>query len=122
MKNNLSDILITCIAISVCLAFGKLVFSLVGGLPASLYGMIILNILLTLGIFKAERLKGSITWCINNMGVCFVPAGVGIINYFDLVAKYGLEMMFIICTTTLILISIVGLMADKFISNKDVER
>jgi len=122
MKKTFNDIFITCMAIALCLALGKLIFSMVGGLPASLYGMILLNIFLALGVFKPERLKGTITWCINNMGVCFVPAGVGIINYFDLVTKFGIEILFIICSTTLLLISLVGLLAEKYISNKDIKR
>lgn len=109
------DFAYSAVAIALSLALGKGLYYLLGGLPGSLYGMIILNFLLHFQIVSAVRLKSSIDWAIRNMGVCFVPAGVGIINHFDLVAQHGIAIVGIIFLTTFIVISIVGLLTQKYL-------
>lgn len=112
---GLGDFLYSAFAIALSLAIGKLIYFLVAGLPASLYGMIVLNFLLHFQIISAARLKASIDWAIRNMGVCFVPAGVGIINHFDLVATHGVAIVGIIFITTFIVITLVGLITQRYL-------
>ena len=52
------------------------------------------------------------------MGVCFVPAGVGIINHFELIKHHGLAIVFIIFITTFILLSFVGIVFE-YVLNRD---
>ena len=77
-------------------------------IPPSLYGMLILAAGLHFNIFNAEKMETSITWIIRNMGVCFVPAGVGIMNYFDLIKASGVQVLIFTIATTIVLMVLVG--------------
>ncbi|WDE04040.1 CidA/LrgA family protein [Thalassomonas viridans] len=101
-------------AIAVSLAAGKLLTATLGGLPGSLHGMIIFTALLHFQVFDAQIIKPAITWIIQHMGVCFVPAGVGIINHFELIKQHGLTIVAIIFITTFILLTFVGLCCEYF--------
>lgn len=114
MKNALYSLL----AISLCLALGKGLFALVGGLPASLYGMIIFTLFLHFQWINADKVQKSIVWIIQHMGVCFVPAGVGIINHYQLIKNHGFALVGIIFISTFILLTFVGLSYQYFLNNK----
>ena len=95
-------------AILASLLIGKLLAHFAGGLPASLYGMIVFSLMLHFKIFDAEKIEQAISWIIANMGVCFVPAGVGIINHFELIKHHGITIVAIIFITTFILLTSVA--------------
>ncbi len=104
MKNLLYSI----IYVSLSLFLGYAIQHWIGGLPASLYGMIIFTLLLHFKICKAEKVEQCVTWGIKHMGVCFVPAGIGIINHFQLIKQHGITIVVIIFLTTLLVLTVVG--------------
>lgn len=104
------------LAVGFCLIIGKVIFGYIGGLPASLYGMVTFTLLLHLRVFDANKIKASIEWAIQNMGVCFVPAGVGIINHFELIKQHGLSIVIIIFLTTFLLLTLVGLWYERVLT------
>lgn len=61
-------------------------------------------------------MKSSIEWAIRNMTVCFIPAGVGIINHFELIKHHGISMMLVIIISTFILLTFVGYFFEKILS------
>ena len=75
--------------------------------------MIIFSLLLHFKLFDAARVGKSIQWIIQHMGVFYVPAGVGIINHFELIKAHGLALVGIIFFTTFLLMTLVGLTFDK---------
>lgn len=95
-------------AIAIALALGHLVHALLPSLPASLYGMIIFAALLHFNIVQAAKVSNTINWLLRNIGVCFVPAGVGIVEHFELIKQYGVVLVLIIFLTTFFLLSLVG--------------
>lgn len=103
--------------ISISLLIGYVINHVIGGLPASLYGMMCFTALLHFRVCDAEIVKASITWGIRNMGVCFVPAGVGIINQYQLIKTHGIALVAITFVTTFLLLSFVGLVFQA-IENK----
>jgi len=105
VKNTLYSLL----AISLCLGLGKGLTALIGGLPASLYGMITFTACLHFSLIKAERVQVCIVWIIKHMGVCFVPAGVGIINHLELIKNHGFALVGIIFLSTFVLLTFIGL-------------
>lgn len=116
--NSIKNILYTIVAISFCLILGKILNNTFGGLPASLYGMIIYCVLLQLGWFAPKKVHETTQWGIKHMGVCFVPAAVGVINHYELIKNHGYILVFIIFITTMLLISIIGLLAEKYLTIK----
>ena len=112
------NIFYSVLLIAACLAFGKLIAATMGGLPASLYGMLIFTSALHFQLINAKRVSASITWIIQNMGVCFVPAGVGIINHYQLIQAHGITLVAIIFVSTFILLTFVGLSYQYIITKE----
>ena len=107
------NFLYSILMIALCLILGKIIDAMLGGLPGSLYGMLIFTSLLHYRIIKSHRISATIAWLIQHMGVCFVPAGVGIINHFDLIKSHGFTLISIIFVTTFLIITFVGLLYQR---------
>ena len=107
------NLLYTLLFIATCLIIGYVINHILGGLPASLYGMMAFTLMLHFRLCDATRVKTSIAWGIKNMGVCFVPAGVGIINHFQLIKTHGLMLVAITFIGTLLVLTFVGLLFQR---------
>lgn len=70
--------------------------------PASVIGMILLFILLAFRMLKVEHIREKSDFLLSNMAFFFIPAGVSIINYFD-VLKGNVGKLLLICFLTTIL-------------------
>lgn len=69
-----------------CLALGHLVVWAVGvSFPGSIVGMLLMAAALQMGIIKLESVKGISDVLISNMSLFFVPNGVGLMLYFDII-------------------------------------
>ena len=112
----MKNIVYTIIAISLCLIAGKVLNSAVGGLPASLYGMIIYCLLLQLGWLVPDKVHNASQWGIKHMGVCFIPAAVGVINHFELIKNHGHAIVVIIIFTTFVLVTFTGILSEKYLT------
>jgi len=104
-----SHIIYSILSITFCLLVGKSIEFFLPTLPASLYGMMIFTLLLHFRFINAKRVQSFIEWALANMAVCFVPAGVGIINHFELLKSHGIALVMIIFFTTFLLLTFVGL-------------
>lgn len=114
MKNTVYTVIVICL----CLLIGKIINHAVGGLPASLYGMIFYCVLLQIGLFNPSKVQNANQWIIKNMGVCFIPAAVGVINHFELIKVHGYTIVSVILFTTFLLITIVGYLSERYLVNK----
>lgn len=108
----------TFISIACCLAFGYFCYYLLPVIPASLYGMMTLTVALSANLINAEKINTTMQWAIRNMGVCFLPAAVGIIEYVTLLEEFGLAITLIAIITTLILMAIVGFLYQHYLETK----
>ena len=70
--------------------------------PASVIGMILLFVLLALRVLKVEHIREKSDFLLSNMAFFFIPAGVSIINYFDVLAG-NVGKLLLICFLTTIL-------------------
>lgn len=70
--------------------------------PASVIGMAVLFLLLALRVLKVEHIREKSDFLLSNMAFFFVPAGVSIINYFDVLKSSAVQLL-IICIVTTIL-------------------
>jgi holin-like protein len=112
-------------AILSCVALGKVCAFYAPLLPGSLYGLMLFTLTLHVRIFDADRIKDSVVWGVKHMGVCFVPAGVGIMNHFELIKQFGITIVMITFVTTFILITLVGLHYQRYANadeNEDEDR
>jgi holin-like protein len=114
------NVLYSILVIALCLITGKVIDAVIGGLPGSLYGMLIFTTLLHYRVIKSERISTTIAWLIQHMGVCFVPAGVGIINHFELIKTHGITLISIIFVTTFLIITAVGLLYQRTLDKRQI--
>ena len=75
--------------------------------PASVIGMILLFILLCVHILKVDHIREKSDFLLENMAFFFIPAGVSIINYFDVLKNWVVQLI-VICVVTADAISVVG--------------
>ena len=70
-----------------CLALGELIVYLTGiKLPSSIIGMLLLTLFLKLGWIKLHWVQGLSDFLVANLGFFFVPPGVALMLYFDVIA------------------------------------
>lgn len=115
----MKNILYSIVAIAICVTLGKIIAYYLGGLPSSLYGLICFTALLHLKVLSSDKIKLSIEWAIKNMSVCFVPAGVGIIEHFELIKNHGISIVVIIFISTFVLLTVIGLLFEKVIKKQN---
>ena len=70
--------------------------------PASVIGMVLLFVLLAFRVLKVEHIREKSDFLLANMAFFFVPAGVSIINYFEVLQSTVWKLL-IICLLTTIL-------------------
>ena len=70
--------------------------------PASVIGMIFLFICLVTGLLKIEHIQEKSGFLLGNMAFFFVPAGVSIMNYFDILKSSAVQLLIICIVSTVI--------------------
>ena len=70
--------------------------------PASVIGMILLLLCLLTGFLKIEHVQEKADFLLGNMASFFVPAGVSIINYFDILKSTVLQLLVICVVSTIV--------------------
>lgn len=82
-----------------CLAVGEFIVWLTGVcIPSSILGMLLLTALLKVGIVKLEWVETTSNFLVKNMGFFFVPPGVALMLYFDIIRA---ELLPIVVATVL---------------------
>jgi len=75
-------------------------------IPASIYGLVIMFILLETKIIKLSMVKETSSYILGIMTIFFVPPCVGFINAFPLMKQFGIQFLVIgIGTTVLVMIA-----------------
>ena len=75
----------------------------------NIMGMIFLFIFLVTGIIKLEKIEDAAKSILSNLAFLFIPAGVGLMNYFGIISNYVAQILFIVVITTFIVMSCTGL-------------
>ncbi len=92
-----------------CLALGELIIYLTGiALPSSIIGMLILTTLLKLGWIKLEWIQGMSDFLVANIGFFFVPPGVALMLYFDVIAAEFWPIVIATVVSTILVLLITG--------------
>lgn len=90
-----------------CLALGELVVWLTGvKLPSSIIGMLLLTLFLKLGWVKLHWVQGLSDFLVANLGFFFVPPGVALMLYFDVIrAEFWPIAIATVVSTLLVLVT-----------------
>ncbi|AIR63066.1 hypothetical protein F3J27_05180 [Enterobacter sp. Ap-916] len=94
------------VLIYLCLYAGIFVASLLPiVIPGSIIGMLILFVLLSLQILPAKWVKPSCHLLIRYMALLFVPIGVGVMQYYDVLkAQFGPVVVSCLISTLVVLV------------------
>ena len=104
-----------CAIIFGCLAAGEFISWVLGiKIPGSILGMLILTALLQMKIIKLESVKGICDFLVSNLGFFFVPPGVALMLYFDLIAAEWLPILTATVVSTAIVLIITGQVHQYF--------
>lgn len=82
-------------------------------IPGSVIGMVLLFTALHFNWLNLEQVDEVGTWLTDNMAIFFVPAGVGLMTNFDVLAESWLQLLIIMIVTTAIMMWFVGQVVQK---------
>lgn len=98
-----------CAIIFGCLAAGEFLCRILSlPVPGSILGMLLLTSLLQAGVVKVDSVKAVSRFLVSNMGLFFVPPGVALMLYFDLIAKEWLPIVVTTVVTTVLVLLVTG--------------
>ena len=70
--------------------------------PASVIGMLLLLALLATGLLKIEHIREKADFLLANMAFFSLPAGVSVINYFDVLGRSAVALVLVCLLSTVI--------------------
>ena len=92
-----------------CLALGELVVFLTDiKLPSSIVGMLLLTLFLKLGWIKLQWVQGLSDFLVTNLGFFFIPPGVALMLYFDIIADQFWPIVIASLVSTLLVLVVTG--------------
>lgn len=91
------------------LGIGELI-AMISGLPvpSSVIGMLLLAASLKAGIVKLRHVEGVADFMVHNIALFFVPAGVGLMNSFGILAAQWLPIVGAVAGSTFVIIAVTG--------------
>ena len=99
-----------CTVLFGCLALGELIVWLTGiQLPSSIIGMLLLTLFLQLGWIKTDWVEGLSDFLVANLGFFFVPPGVALMLYFDLIEAELVPIVVATVFSTILVLVVTGL-------------
>ena len=92
-----------------CLALGELIITLTHiPLPSSILGMLLLTLLLKLNVIRLEWVRSISDFLVTNIGFFFVPPGVAIMLYFDIIKAQFVPIVTASVISTVLVLAVTG--------------
>lgn len=92
-----------------CLALGEFIIYLTHiPLPSSILGMLLLTLLLKLKIIRLEWVRSISDFLVTNIGFFFVPPGVAIMLYFDIIKAQFWPIFVSSIVSTILVLAVTG--------------
>lgn len=87
-------------------------------IPGSIYGMVLLFVLLCTGVVKLHQIKDTSAFLIDIMPMLFIPCAVGIMAELDQLTDIWVEVIIITIVTTVLVMAVTGLTTQALIRLK----
>jgi holin-like protein len=91
-------------------------------IPGSMFGLILLFLALYFKFVKLEWVEKGAKWLMAELLLFFVPSAVGIVNYDDILSLQGAEIVLLIGISTVIVLGMTALVAEKITGRKRGEQ
>ena len=88
-------------------------------IPGSIYGLILMFVLLLTKVIKVEHVKETGEFLIEIMPLMFIPAGVGLINSWSQLQPFLVPLLVITVVSTFVVMIVTGKVTDFLISKKE---
>ena len=93
---------------------GELIVAATGvPVPGNVAGMVLLLVALLSGMVKAEWVEEAAEVLLSHLALFFVPAGVGVMVYFDLIALQWLPICVAMVLSTFVVMAVTGWVEQK---------
>lgn len=100
--------------------FSTFIINLLGvTFPPALLGMIIMTFILIFKVLNINIIEDACTLLLEKMGMLFVPAGVSIILYKDIILRESVAIFATIIITTIIVMVVTGLTLDFLLKRSE---
>lgn len=83
--------------------------------PAGVYGLFLMLLALLSGLIRLEDVEGAGNFLLDTMTIMFLPAAVGIMTVTELLRPVLLPYLIIIVLSTVLVMSVTGLIAEKIL-------
>ena len=92
---------------------GELLYALLPfPIPASVYGLVIMVVLLMTKIVKLEMIEETADFLISMMGIFFVPSSVGLMTSFGVIQGNVIQLLVMCAVSTVIVMIVTGTVAQ----------
>ena len=98
---------------ALCLAGEGIAALLPVAFPASVISMVLLFVLLATGGLKLDHIREKSDFLLANMSFFFLPAGVSMLNYFDVLKSTWVQLL-VICLVTMVLVFAATALSVRF--------
>lgn len=88
-------------------------------IPASIWGLIIMLILLMSGILKPEKVENAADFLISIMPPMFIPAVAGLLDSYSLIQSDIISFILINVLTTVVVMGVCGVVAQAILRRKE---
>lgn len=88
--------------------------------PASIYGLILMLVLLVTHVVKIEHVDAVGTFLVEIMPMMFIPAGVGLVTSFEQLRPVLIPVLVITVVTTFLVMAVTGKVTDAVIGKTSV--
>ncbi len=99
--------------------FSSLISNIVA-IPGSIIGMVILFLLLLTNIVRLEHIKETSDFLLNNIAFFFIPSGIALLKYMDILKANWLSLSIIIILSTIIVMGATGLVVNFMIRKEQI--
>ena len=86
--------------------------------PASIYGILLMLLLLITGVLHMDQVKGAASFLIEIMPLMFIPAAVGLMQSYSLLTPSLAAYAVIIAVSTFAVMGVTGRVAQHVIRSK----
>ena len=91
-------------------------------IPASMFGLFLLFLALFFKIIKLEWVEKGANWLLAELLLFFIPSAVGIVNYDEILSLQGAEIVGLIGISTIIVMGMTAVTAEKMSGRKRSEQ
>lgn len=90
-------------------------------IPASMFGLFLLFLALYCKVIKLKWVEQGAKWLMAELLLFFIPSAVGIVNFQQIISIQGVEIVLLIAISTMIVMGMTALTAEKISARKSSE-